>query len=95
MRMQFRASRSGANSGSGKEGWCRNMNSRDVTASISVSRFSIALSRVRRISAGAKRLNMSSEDSGSSQNWRSFVNFYRRSTDYLHSNRQLVLTEVQ
>jgi hypothetical protein len=68
MRMQFSASRSGANSWSGKEGWCRRMNSRLVTASIRVSRFSSDVSRVRRISAGEKRLKMSSVDSGSSQN---------------------------
>jgi hypothetical protein len=67
--MQFNASRSGANSRSGKEGWCRKMNSRLVIASIKVSRFSNAVSRVRRTSAGEKRLNMSSADSGSSQNW--------------------------
>lgn len=67
-RIQFSASRSGANSRSGKEGWCRRMKSRLVIASIRVSRFSRAVSRVRRISAGEKRLNMSSVDSGSSQN---------------------------
>jgi hypothetical protein len=44
------------------------MNSRLVTASIRVSRFSSDVSRVRRISAGEKRLKMSSVDSGSSQN---------------------------
>ena len=41
-----------------------------MTASISVSRFSKAVSRVRRMSAGEKRLKTSSVDSGSSQNWR-------------------------
>jgi hypothetical protein len=45
------------------------MNSRDVTAKIRVSRFSKALSRVRRMSAEEKRLKTSSEDSGSSQNY--------------------------
>jgi hypothetical protein len=44
------------------------MNRRLVTASRRVSRFSKAVSRVRRISAGEKRLKMSSVDSGSSQN---------------------------
>jgi hypothetical protein len=67
--MQFNASLSGANSRSGKEGWCRSINSRLVIASMSVSRFSKAVSRVLRMSAGEKRLNMSSVDSGSSQNW--------------------------
>ena len=67
--MQFNASLSGANSGSGNEGWCRNMNSRLVIASMRVSRFSSAVSRVRRMSAGEKRLKISSVDSGSSQNW--------------------------
>jgi hypothetical protein len=37
---------------------------------MSVSKFSMALSRVRRMSAGAKRLKTSSDDSGSSQNYR-------------------------
>jgi hypothetical protein len=68
--IQFRASRSGAISMSGKEGWCRKTHRRDVIARISVSRFSGALSRVRRISAGEKRLNTSSVDSGSSQNYK-------------------------
>jgi hypothetical protein len=67
--MQFSASRSGANSGSGKDGWWRRMNSRLVIASMRVSRFSSAVSRVRRMSAGEKRLKISSVDSGSSQNW--------------------------
>lgn len=44
------------------------MKRRDVTASMRVSRFSRALSRVRRMSAEAKRLKTSSEDSGNSQN---------------------------
>ena len=66
--MQFRASLSGAKSGSGNEGWCRNMKSRLVIASMRVSRFSRAVSRVRRMSAGEKRLKISSVDSGSSQN---------------------------
>jgi hypothetical protein len=39
-----------------------------VTASIRVSRFSLAASRVLRMSAGEKRLKMSSVDSGNSQN---------------------------
>jgi hypothetical protein len=69
--MQFNASLSGANSGSGNEGWFRNMKSRLVIASMRVSRFSRAVSRVRRISEGEKRLKISSVDSGSSQNcWR-------------------------
>lgn len=46
------------------------MNKRLVIASTSVSKFSSAVSRVRRISFGEKRLKMSSVDSGSSQNWR-------------------------
>jgi hypothetical protein len=45
------------------------MKSRLVIASMRVSRFSRAVSRVRRISAGEKRLKISSVDSGSSQNW--------------------------
>ena len=45
------------------------MNSRLVTANISVSRFSSALSLVLRMSAGEKRLKTSSVDSGNSQNW--------------------------
>lgn len=44
------------------------MNSRLVTANMRVSRFSRAESRARRISAGEKRLKISSVDSGSSQN---------------------------
>lgn len=44
------------------------MKRREVIASMRVSRFSRALSRVRRMSAGAKRLKTSSEDSGNSQN---------------------------
>lgn len=68
-RIQFNASRSGANSASGKEGWWRRMKRRLVIASINVSRFSRAVSRVLRISAGEKRLNISSVDSGSSQNY--------------------------
>lgn len=66
--IQFNASFSGANSGSGKEGWWRKMKRRLVTARMSVSRFSSAVSRVRRMSAGEKRLKISSVDSGSSQN---------------------------
>ena len=68
IRMQFNASLSGASSKSGKEGWCRRINRRLVIASMRVSRFSSAVSRVLRISLGEKRLNMSSVDSGSSQN---------------------------
>jgi hypothetical protein len=66
--MQLRASLSGASSGSGNDGWCRRMNSRLVIANINVSRFSSAVSLVLLMSAGEKRLKMSSEDSGSSQN---------------------------
>lgn len=44
------------------------MNSRLVTASIKVSRFSSEVSRVLRMSAGEKRPKISSVDSGSSQN---------------------------
>lgn len=67
--MQFRASRSGAMSASGKEGCRRKIQRRDVITRISVSRFSGALSRVRRISAEENRLNTSSGESGSSQNY--------------------------
>ena len=67
--MQFKASRSGAISRSGYEGWCRRIKSRLVIASMRVSRFSRALSRVLRMSVAEKRLNMSSADSGSSQNY--------------------------
>ena len=52
------------------------MNRRDVVASIKVSRFSNALSRVRRMSAGENKLKTSSEDSGSSQNLRQEVSIY-------------------
>mgnify|MGYP003662695463 CR=1 FL=1 len=45
------------------------MKRRLVTARTSVSKFSRAVSRVRRMSLGEKRLKMSSVDSGSSQNW--------------------------
>jgi hypothetical protein len=68
IRIQFNASLSGAKSGSGKLGWCRKIKSRLVMASIKVSRFSNAVSRVLRISFGEKRLKTSSVDSGSSQN---------------------------
>lgn len=68
IRIQFNASFSGANSGSGKDGWCRKMKRRLVIAKMSVSRFSRAVSRVLRMSIGEKRLNISSVDSGSSQN---------------------------
>lgn len=67
--MQFSASRSGASSGSGNEGWFFSMIRREVTASINVSRFENAVSRVRRMSAGVNRLKTSSVDSGSSQNF--------------------------
>lgn len=87
--MQFKASLEGANSGSGKEGWCRRLNRRDVAASMSVSRFSKALSRVRRMSAGAKRPNMSPDDSGSSQNW------YRVSEAHHQPSQRRLQTEVQ
>jgi hypothetical protein len=70
MRTQFNAWPSGAISGSGKDGWCRSINNRDVTANINVSRFSRALSLVRRMSAAENRLKMSSDDSGSSQNYK-------------------------
>jgi hypothetical protein len=70
--MQLRASRSGASSGSGKEGWLRSTMRREVTARISVSRLARLLSRVRRISAGEKSEKTSSVDSGSSQNWYSY-----------------------
>lgn len=68
IRMQLRTSRSGARSGSGNEGWFFNTVSREVTASRSVWKLGKALSRVRRMSAGVKRLKTSSVDSGSSQN---------------------------
>ena len=45
------------------------MKSRDAIARIRVSRFSRDVSRVRRISAGEKRLKISSVVSGSSQNY--------------------------
>jgi hypothetical protein len=67
--MQFKASRSGASSGSGKDGWLRRTHSREVTARISVSRLARLLSRVRRMSAGEKSEKTSSVDSGSSQNY--------------------------
>lgn len=66
--MQLRASFSGAISGSGNDGWFLRMHSLDVMASMSVSRFSSALSLVRRMSVGEKRVKTSSADSGSSQN---------------------------
>ena len=68
-RIQLRASRSGASSGSGNDGWLRRTHSLEVTARISVSRLARLLSRVRRISAGEKREKTSSVDSGSSQNY--------------------------
>lgn len=72
--MQFRASLSGASSGSGKEGWFFNMTRREVIASIKVSRFAIELSLVRRMSTGENKLKMSSVDSGSSQNCKTGIN---------------------
>lgn len=69
-RMQLRASRSGARSGSGNEGWLRRTMRREVTARMSVSRLARLMSRVRRMSAGEKSEKTSSVDSGSSQNWR-------------------------
>lgn len=66
--IQFNASRSGASSISGNDGWCLRLNSLLVTARMRVSKFSIAVSRVRRMSAGENRLKTSSVDSGSSQN---------------------------
>lgn len=69
MRMQFRASLSGASSGSGKEGWFLRTKRREHTASKRVSRFVNAVSRVRRMSAGVNILKTSSVDSGSSQNF--------------------------
>lgn len=67
--MQFSASRSGARSGSGKEGWFLRAVKREVMDSNNVSKFPNALSRVRRMSAGVNRLKTSSVDSGSSQNY--------------------------
>ena len=66
--MQFSASRAGARSGSGNEGWFLRTKSRDVTASTKVSRFANEVSLVRRMSAGENNENTSSADSGSSQN---------------------------
>lgn len=68
MRIQLRASLSGASSGSGNDGWFFNTTRREVIASISVSRFDSELSLVRRMSTGENKLKMSSVDSGSSQN---------------------------
>jgi hypothetical protein len=45
------------------------MQSLDVTASMSVSKFPRLLSLVRRMSVGEKRVKTSSADSGSSQNY--------------------------
>jgi ribosomal protein L33 len=67
--MQFKASLSGASSGSGNEGWCRRINRRLVTARMRVSRFCKAMSRVLLMSAGENKLKISSVDSGSSQNY--------------------------
>jgi hypothetical protein len=75
IRMQFSASLSGAKSGSGNDGWCLKMKSRLVMASIKVSRFSSAVSRVLRISMGEKRLKTSSADSGSSQNCEETISY--------------------
>lgn len=68
-RIQFSASRSGAISGSGNEGWFFNTTRREHTARISVSRFASEVSRVRRISTGENREKTSSVDSGNSQNY--------------------------
>ena len=67
--MQFNASRAGAISESGNEGWFRRTTSLDVMASINVSRFANEVSRVRRISAEENKEKTSSADSGSSQNY--------------------------
>ena len=69
MRMQLSASLSGASSGSGNEGWFLRTIRREVIESSSVSKFDGAWSRVRRMSAGVNKLNTSSVDSGSSQNY--------------------------
>ena len=71
--MQLRASRSGASSGSGKDGWLRRTQRREVTARMSVSKLARLLSRVRRMSAGEKSEKTSSVDSGSSQNCACYV----------------------
>lgn len=68
MRMQLRASLSGASSGSGNEGWFFKTVRREVIDKSKVSKFDSALSRVRRISAGVNKLKTSSVDSGNSQN---------------------------
>jgi hypothetical protein len=68
-RIQFRTCRSGATSGSGKEGWFLRLCNLEVTACSSVSRLDLEASRVRRMSAPEKRLKTSSADSGNSQNY--------------------------
>jgi hypothetical protein len=83
--MQLRASRSGASSGSGKEGWLRRTMRREVTARMSVSRLARLLSRVRRMSAGEKSEKTSSVDSGSSQNWR-----HGQHSNSIESNEQSI-----
>ncbi|KAH8640796.1 hypothetical protein IG631_03737 [Alternaria alternata] len=83
--MQLRASRSGASSGSGKEGWLRRTMRREVTARMSVSRLARLLSRVRRMSAGEKSEKTSSVDSGSSQNWR-----HSQHSNSIESNEQSI-----
>ena len=69
MRIQLSASRSGASSGSGNEGWFLRATRREITARINVSTFASSWSRARRMSAGVNRLKTSSVDSGSSQNY--------------------------
>lgn len=66
--MQFNASLSGANSGSGNEGWFFKTIKREQTAKRRVSILGSAVSLERRMSAGVKMLKTSSVDSGSSQN---------------------------
>ena len=68
-RIQLSASFAGANSVSGKAGWCRNANKREVSASSNVSRFSGAESRTRRISVGEINEKISAAVSGRDQNW--------------------------
>jgi len=54
---------------SGNEGWCRRAKRREVSARISVSRFSGAVSRTRRISLAEMREKTSSAVSGRDQNY--------------------------
>lgn len=67
--MQLSACFSGATSGLGKERCCLKVKRRAVRARIRVSMLGSDLSRARRTSTGEKRLNTSSVDSGSSQNY--------------------------